>query len=316
MRVISWLIFPSLLAVVPVTIGAATQARMPICAIDMGSNTFRRIVASFEKGRYEQQNIERKTVGVGDDVTRHGRISDSKLAEIEAVLSGFRTSCEKEGGGSPVAVGTSAFRDAPNGNRAVEIAARLGIAMEIATERRESELAYLVGSLGQDGYAVIDAGSRSIELVSKDDRSLRYVVFNLGYRLAYETFFAAAEDPAPASLAFRDRLRQEASKAPFMKGKKKLVGVEFGEMADVLFEPAPLEGRVFSLRALRERLQQITGSRSDEFQALKKRKDIDRALPRLVAAVSLAEAFGYTELELTERELGSGLIIEAGLKKR
>ena len=315
MRLVSRLILLSLLAV-PVTTGAATQARMPICAIDMGSNTFRRIVAVFENGRYEQRNIEKKTVGVGDDVTRHGRISDSKLVEIEEVLSRFKTSCETDGGGSPVAVGTSAFREAPNGNRAVEIAARLGIAMEIATERRESELAYLVGSLGQDGYAVIDAGSRSIELVSKDDRSLRYLVFNLGYRLAYETFFAPAEDAGRASLAFRDRLQQEASKAPFMKGKTKLVGVEFGEMADVLFEAAPLEGRVFSLQALKERLQQITSSRSDEFQALKQRKDIDRALPRLVAAVSLAEAFGYPQLELTERELGSGLIIEAGLKKR
>ena len=31
--------------------------------------------------------------------------------------------------------------------------------MEIATERRGAELAYLAGSLGKDGYAVIDNGS-------------------------------------------------------------------------------------------------------------------------------------------------------------
>ena len=63
--------------------------------------------------------------------------------------------------------------------------------MEIATEQRESELAYLVGSLGQDGYAVIDNGSRSIELVSQRGRGPRYMVFNLGYRIAHEMFFAA-----------------------------------------------------------------------------------------------------------------------------
>ena len=34
---------------------------------------------------------------------------------------------------------------------------------------------------------------------------------------------------------------------------------------------------------------------------------------RLIVAVSMMEAFGYTQLELTERELGAGLIIEAGL---
>ena len=40
------------------------------------------------------------------------------------------------------------------------------------------------------------------------------------------------------------------------------------------------------------------------FRELKTRKDIDRALPRLVAAATLTEAFGYAEILLTERELG------------
>ncbi len=101
-----------------------------------------------------------------------------------------------------------------------------------------------------------------------------------------------------------------------MRGKKKLVGVEFGEMADVLFEPAQVEGRVFTLEELKLKLRQITTSRANEFQVLKKKKDIDRALPRLVVAAFLTEEFGYAQLELTERELGAGLIIEAGTKQR
>ena len=313
---VSLLVALSLLVIVSVIAGAATEERTPMCAIDMGSNSFRRIVGVFENGRYEQRNIEKRTLGVGDDVARHGRISDAKLAEIEETLSGFKTSCEKEGASRVVAIGTAAFRDAPNGARASAIAARLGIPMEIATEHRESELAYLVGSLGRDGYAVIDNGSRSIELVSREGSAPRYLVFNLGYRLAYETFFAAADDPKAASLAFRDRLRHEASKATFMKGKKKLVGVEFGELMDVLFEPAALEGRVVTLQELKQKLDQITTSGAAAFAVLKKRKDIDRALPRLVAAVTLTEQFGYSRLELTERELGAGLIIEAGMKTR
>jgi exopolyphosphatase/pppGpp-phosphohydrolase len=302
--------------VASVTLGVATEATADICAIDMGSNTFRRIVGSFENGRYEQRSIEKKTLGVGDDVARYGRISDEKLGQIEEALGAFKASCGKDGASRVVAVGTSAFREAPNGARAVDIAARLGIPMEIATERRESELAYLVGSLGRDGYAVIDNGSRSIELVSKDGPTLHHLVFNLGYRLAYETFFAHAEAPEPAVRAFRDRVSQEAFKAPFMKGRKKLVGVEFGEMADVLFERGAVEGRVIPLAELKQRLNRITASSVSEFRLLKKKTDIDRALPRLVVAVVLTEAFGYSGLELTERELGSGLIIEAGANRR
>jgi exopolyphosphatase/pppGpp-phosphohydrolase len=276
-----------------------------------------RIVGSYESGRYEQRPIEKKTLGVGDDVARHGRISNAKLAEIAAALAAFKSACDKDGVGGVAAVGTAAFRDAANGARVVEIARKLGIAMEIASERRESELAYLVGSLGRDGYAVIDNGSRTIELVAKpDSRAPRYLVVTLGYRVAYERFFAPVTDPARAVPAFRDRLRKAADKAPFMRGQAKLVGVEFGEMAELLFPSAPTEGRVFTLAELQRKLQEIMASGTSAFRALKKTKDIDRALPRLAAAVYLTEALGYTRLELTERELGAGLIIEAGMKPR
>ena len=298
------------------SVAAATTLQAPrqICAIDMGSNTFRRIVGSFENGRYEQKSIERKSLGVGDDVGRHGRISDAKLAEIEETLIAFARSCQNEGVARVVAIGTAAFREAPNGATVIALAAKHRISMEIATERRESELAYLVGSLGREGYAVIDNGSRSIELVSSEGRARTYVVFDLGYRIAYETFFAAAENADAAVRAFRNRLKQEAAKATFMHGKKGLIGVEFGEMADVLFDPGDVDGRVFTLPQLQQRLDQITAAKPSDFDALKKRTDIDRALPRLVVAAFLTELFGYDRLELTARELGTGLIIEAGMK--
>ena len=73
--------------------------------------------------------------------------------------------------------------------------------------------------------------------MSSDGRARHHVVFDLGYRVAYETFFAAAENPDAAVQAFRDRLKQEAAKATFMHGKKGLIGVEFGEMADVALRP-------------------------------------------------------------------------------
>jgi hypothetical protein len=295
---------------------AAQQPRRPLCAIDMGSNTFRRLVGSFENGRYDQTSIDKKTLGVGDDVARHGKISDAKLAEIEQVLAAFKRACDEEGAAPAVAIGTAAFREAPNGARVVDIAAALGIRMEIATGPRESEMAYLVGTLGEDGYAVIDNGSRSIELIARSNGTPSFVVFNLGYRVAYERFFAAAERPEVAVRQFAEELRREAAKARYMRGKKALIGVEFADMAEILFEPAAVEGRVFPLAVLKRRLAEISGGGADAFRLLKQKQDIDRALPRLVVAATLTEEFGYSHLELTARELGTGLIIEAGMQRR
>jgi hypothetical protein len=80
---------------------------------------------------------------------------------------------------------------------------------------------------------------------------------------------------------------------------------------EVLFSSAELEGRVVSLEELKRALDGIVRASAEEFSALKSRKDIDRALPRLVVAATLAEMFGYSAIVLTDRELGSGLIIEA-----
>jgi exopolyphosphatase/pppGpp-phosphohydrolase len=303
-------------AVLVIIVAAALPPASNVCAIDMGSNTFRRIVGSFIDGRYQQAKPELRPVGVGDDVATSGTISQPKLTAIEQVLSAYQAACDREHAAPILAVGTAAFRDASNGREVVEIARRLGIAMEIASEARESELAYLVGSLGADRYAVIDNGSRSVELVARDGSAPLHSVFNLGYRFAYETFFAKADDPAPAIAAFRDRLLEEARNASFMKAKHKLVGVEFGEMASVLFKATDIEGRTFTLAQLQQKLDEIRTLGREPFVSFKKIVDIDHALTRLVVATVLMEAFGYQQIELTDREVGAGLIIERGLIAR
>ncbi len=305
--------FALLALAIAVAPGCRPAAPARVCAIDMGSNSFRRIVGAFDGKTYTEFRIDSVTMGVGDDVERNRHISEGKLTQISEQLSAFAAACEEDGAPNPVAVGTAAFRDAPNGVEAVARAALAGVRMEIASEQRESELAYLVGSLGRDGFAVIDNGSRSIELVARPGGTVQHRVFNLGYRVAYEQFFANASDPAAAIRSFRERLQSETSAAPFMKGQQALVGVEFMEMADVLFEDVP-DGHVFTLADLQARLEAISSAPA-AFAELKRRKDIDRALPRLVVAVDMMETFGYRELSMTSRQLGSGLIIERGLQR-
>ena len=63
------------LSLVVLTVAGLAHAAPPTCAIDMGSNTFKRIVGRFEQGRYAETSIEKVTLAVGDDVARNGRIS-------------------------------------------------------------------------------------------------------------------------------------------------------------------------------------------------------------------------------------------------
>ena len=287
----------------------------PMCVVDMGSNSFRRIVGTFAGGKYSEQAIDAHTMGVGDDVEKNvGRISDAKLKQVGEMLTRFSADCAAAGVASqPIAVGTAVFRDASNAKDVIDIAAKAGVKMEIATEERESQLAYLVGSLGADGYAVIDNGSRSIEFVAKPAGAFEHRVYTLGYRIAYQRFFDTNTHPREGIAAFRRALMERVPELSFMRGQKTLVAVEFMEMAEVLFKPVP-DGHVFTLDELKARLDAIAALPDAEVKAFNAIEDLDRALPRLVTAVTAMEALGYREMQVTSRQLGTGLIIEAGLR--
>ena len=63
----------------------------------------------------------------------------------------------------------------------VEIAKSLHLPLEIASLQRESQLAYLVGTLGTGNFAVIDNGSGTIELVASSVRGYQWSILQLGH---------------------------------------------------------------------------------------------------------------------------------------
>ena len=93
-------------------------------------------------------------------------------------------------------------------------------------------------------------------------------------------------------------------------------GIEFGEMVSVFFDDAELEERTLTVVQMQHALDRVTAMSRDAFATFLAKRDTDRALPRLVVAVTLGEVFGYPEIVLTERELGTGLIIEGASNRQ
>jgi hypothetical protein len=55
-----------------------------VCAIDMGSNTFKLILGEMKEGNYVQHHFTKNRLGVGDDMSKTGMISPPKLKENPA----------------------------------------------------------------------------------------------------------------------------------------------------------------------------------------------------------------------------------------
>jgi len=287
-----------------------------ICVVDMGSNTFKLIVGEMSDGIYVERYLDKKTLQVGDDMSKTGRISDAKLKDIREALAEFRSKCESKGAVSFRAVATAAFREAENGRHVVDIGKDVQIPVEIATEERESALAYLTATNGVKNQAVIDNGSRSIELVAKDaDDKPVWKVVTLGYRAAYDKFFLNASTFAEGYDRMMAALASELGDLTAYAGRRGLVGIELDEMAQYLLKKKSVDGVRIKLGALGKHIEKLKRQDAEKFSELKKEKDIDRVLPRLVTMEYVLRGTGYRSVVVVSRELGVGLIIEAGLQQ-
>lgn len=68
---------------------AASSDTDLVCAIDMGSNTFKLILGEMQEGNYVQHHFTKTRLGVGDDMSNTGVISPPKLKEIRQTLQKY-----------------------------------------------------------------------------------------------------------------------------------------------------------------------------------------------------------------------------------
>ena len=303
-----------LLALILIPFPAVSSDTGLVCAIDMGSNSFKLILGEMKGGKYLQHHFTKDRLGVGDDMSQTGLISPPKLREIRRSLEKYLDVCDSKGILTRSAVATAAFREAKNQGEVVDIAKSLDLPLEIVSEERESQLAYLVGTLGQRNFAVVDNGSRTIELVTYAARGYQWSVFNLGYRIAFQQFFQPARTFEEANDRYRQVLAPHLLSAAFMKNRDGYAGVELEGVARYLLSQDRVDGVLISLDTVSRKIAALRAMSEDEFGQLKKVKDIDEILPRLVVLEQTLTTFGYREIQVFERELGVGLIVEKGIQ--
>jgi hypothetical protein len=173
-----------------------------------------------------------------------------------------------------------------------------------------------VGTLGKPNFAVIDHGSRSIELVTYAAHAYRWSVFNLGYGIAFHRFFRPAKTFAEASDNYRQVLTPYFASAVFMKNREGYVGVEMEHVVRKLLSLDRADDVLISLETVSRKIASLRAISENDFEALKGVKNIDAILPRLIVLEQTLATFGYREMRVFERELGVGLIVEKGIQRR
>ncbi len=184
------------------TARAAVPSGMRIAIIDLGTNTFKLLVAERPEGSttgLQVLHAEEVSVFLGRGGVEQGIIIEEAAARGMATLRTLMTKAKELGAGHVRGFGTSALRNARNGKAFAEkVQAELGLAIDIIPGEEEAGL-ILDGvrqavPFGKKPMLVMDIGGGSTEFILATEKSLMWKhSFELGTTRLFERF--PAMDP-------------------------------------------------------------------------------------------------------------------------
>jgi exopolyphosphatase/guanosine-5'-triphosphate,3'-diphosphate pyrophosphatase len=143
---------------------------MRVAAVDLGTNSTRLLVADVDDGRVEEVGRSLTITRLGEGVDTRRRLLPLPIARVRNVLSGYRRELERLGADRTLAVGTSAVRDAENGEAFLgEVEWSYGFATRLLSGDEEAQMTWRGVTSGRELVAetlVVDIGGGSTELIS------------------------------------------------------------------------------------------------------------------------------------------------------
>jgi exopolyphosphatase/guanosine-5'-triphosphate,3'-diphosphate pyrophosphatase len=288
---------------------------MRVAAIDLGTNTTRLLVGDVVEGRVDPV-VRRSTITrLGEGVDARRRLLPFPIARVRNCLSDYRRELESLGAERALAVGTSAFRDAENGEAFLgEIEWSYGFTTRLLTGEDEADLTLRgVGALGAETI-VVDVGGGSTELVSASDR----VSTNLGSGRLTERFLESDPPDTGELQALRDAIRavlaeHDVSAAHAVGVAGTITSLAALDLELVEYNSDHVHGHLLSAAGVAEQLERLAAL------PLAERRDVPglepTRAPVIVAGAAIVlevmRYLGVSEIAVSERDLLDGAALEA-----
>ena len=141
-----------------------------VAIIDMGTNTFHLMIADINEGKHAIVHRERTAVKIGMGGINDGLITEAGAERALTALKKFKQTIDTHHVNRVLAFGTSALRNAKNGEEIIErIKRTTGIEAKIISGDEEARLIYMgvksAMDLGPEKSLIIDIGGGSVEFI-------------------------------------------------------------------------------------------------------------------------------------------------------
>lgn len=283
-----------------------------VCALDLGSRTFKAIVGERRGARLSTRVLAKRTLELGVEVAANdGVISAAKLAEIRQALLELRELCTDAHGDVILAVATHAVRQAVNQDAFLDTARDAGIEVEVADGEREGVLAYLAVNGDNRHKLVCDFGSQSMQLAWQTRDIIEAHSINGGYERAYLDFFHGFERLGQARDHYLEHLSGQLPRLP--KDVDELTCLGMNTMASfVTGRPKrQITDRSVQHATLRRKLAELEALPPPTARRLEAATPkLPKILPGLVLLDYLLERTGFEAATIASTEMATGLIVE------
>ncbi len=290
---------------------------MRVAAVDLGTNTTRLLVADVEHGLVEDVVRREAITHMGESVDRRRILLPTAVARVRNVLVDYRREAEALGAERVLAVGTSAVRDADNGEAFLgEIEWSYGFTTRQLDGGEEAEL-MLRGvrsdrALGE-GTLVVDIGGGSTELVMPDGDRIAWAVSTEAGSVRLTERFLTSDPPTIDELeacAAYVRTLLPPLRPTTLVG---VAGTVITAATISIGESTSVHRRRLSAAEVRRALEAVGSVPRAERERV---PGLEPArAPVIVAGLlvlhEILERYGATEIEVSERDLLDGAVLAA-----
>ena len=287
---------------------------MRVAVVDLGTNSTRLLVADVDDGHVDEVARRLTITRLGEGVDERRKLLPLPVARVRNVLSDYRRELEELGAERTLVLGTSAIRDADNGEAFLgEIEWSYGFTTRLLSGEEEGELTRRGVAGGRElepGTLVLDVGGGSTELIADGFRTS----LDLGCVRLTERFLHS-DPPTRGELEAAVRAVREAlpdlepTQAIGVAGTiTTLAALELGK-----YDPDRVHGHRISRETVEAQLQRLASL------PLAQRRELpglepERAPVIIAGAVivrEVLERYGLDGLEASERDILHGAALEA-----
>jgi exopolyphosphatase/guanosine-5'-triphosphate,3'-diphosphate pyrophosphatase len=292
-----------------------------VAAVDLGTNSTRLLVADVEDGELEEV-VRRLTITrLGEGVDRRRRLLPVPVTRVRNCLADYRRELEALGARRTLAIATSAVRDAENGEAFLgEIEWSYGFATRLLDGSEEAAMMLRGVAAGRpplDHTLVVDIGGGSTELVlGSDSRAEASSSLDIGCVRVTERFLTSDPPPEPELAAAAAYVRAllpayDAHSAIGVAGTvTTLATLDLGLTE---YDPRLTHGHRIPRASVERELERLAG------MTLAERLEVPGLEPGrapvivagLVILRELMDAYGFGEIEVSERDILHGAALAA-----